>query len=292
MRLVSKRRFVKMFGAGLMVASVLLTAACTGSGSKQAPEAADEAFLGGLVSGWVARWDFFADPEQELALDDPKYAEKYKDQLTQAVNLELDRLEPYIDMPFTDSELETRAINYVGLLQESADSIQFLNVDDAKHEALWTDIYDRRTIAILEFVDVYKLNIPKEHEGTVSEMRTNSELAASRAETEAALSEALCALDWQLVSGGDEYYPYFDYAATATNTSDTDFLNMWLDVAVIDENGVNKGTQYASVTNWRAGQTASFELAYLESPISSFDVSARWESNDGTFSELASVCKS
>lgn len=285
-----RRRLTQILGAGLVVVSALLATACSGAGANQAPEAADESFLEALVDGWVARWDFLADPEQELALDDPKYAEKYKEQLSQAVNLELDKVEPFSELPFEDSELESRAVNYIGLLEESVDAIQYLNVDDVKYGSLWSDVYDRRTIAILEFIDVYELEIPEAHKGTVAEMRTNADLATSRAETEATLSATFCALDWQQVNTPDEYSTYFDYTATATNPLDTDFSNVWLEVSIIDEGGVNKGTEYASVTNWRAGQTALFELFFLDSPISSFDVSARWETVDGNYGELTSLC--
>lgn len=285
-----KRRLVQILGAGLMAASALFLTACSGVGADQTPEVADEAFLEDLVGGWVARWDYFADPEQELALDDPKYFEKYKGQLTHAVSLELDRLEPYSELPFEDSELESRAANYVGLLEESVDALQFLNVDDSKYNSMWSDIYDRRTVAILEFVDLYDLMIPETHEDTVTEMRTNAGLATSRAETEATLSATFCALDWQQVPNDDEYYTYLDYTATAANPLDIDFSNVWLEVSIIDESGVNKGTEHASVTNWRAGQAALFELFFLDSPISAFDVSATWETADGDFGELTSLC--
>lgn len=297
----AKARFTKIAGSALIISSLLLTSACAdtdasvdeqsevveASESTEESPSADETFLEDLVEAWVARWDLLTDPEQAIAVDDSQYAEKYKAQVAEAVELELDKLDPYRGIEFSDDDLGARAANYIGLLDDSMDSLQYMNVDDSKYQSTWFEIYDRRTIAILEFVDVYELEVPEQHANVIVDMRLNAELAESRGEIEESLADAFCSLDWYLVDSG---YGSFDYEANVTNPLDIDFSSVWVDVSLIDADGVNRGTEFSSITNWRAGQTALIELYFLDSQISNFDISVQWETSDGGYGEASSLC--
>ena len=61
------------------------------------------------MEAWVARWDVLTDPEQAIPVDDSQYAEKYKAQVAEAVELELDKLDPYRGIEFSDDDLGARA---------------------------------------------------------------------------------------------------------------------------------------------------------------------------------------
>lgn len=285
-----QRRWARLLSAGVVAFGIALSTACSGAGSGQDSGPVDDAFLADLVSGWVERWDYFDQPEQELSGDDPKYAEKEKEQFTTAVNIEIEKLGPYADGTFEDKDLQVRATDYIALLHESLESLKFMNVDDLKYIDTWNDVYDRRSIAILDFIDTYKLEIPESHSDIVTEIRTNAELAVSKADTEEKLSKTFCTLEWQLLPDADEYDTFFDYTTTVVNPLEIDFANVFLEVSIVDENGVNLGTEYTSVSNWRAGQPAIFDLPYLKSPIASYDISANWEDVDGNYGSLTALC--
>jgi hypothetical protein len=265
----------------------LLATACTSQPTPET-EPTDEAFLQALVEAWTERWDYFDDPAQIIEPTDPKYDTKLKEQYTTAVDSELALLEPYLTRPFKQQELKTLAEEYVGLLAESKDSIQYLTVDPFRFETLWTDVYNRRTMAIIHFIDTYDLEIPEEHADTLADLRTNAGLASTVAELEAELTTIVCSLQWQEIVADPEF-EHYEYEAVATNSTDIDFSNVGLDVPIIDDQGVNRGNGYANLSNWRVGQTAAFNV-YSNMPIAAFDVSVQWNTIDGEFGQLAPSC--
>ena len=278
---------MRFFGAAIAALCLIALTACSGINSSAEPESSDQAFLGDVTSGWTARWDFLETPEQELNPDDSDYGQQFEQQMKDAIALEVDKVGGYESKPFDDESLRTRAIDYIGLLEESRDALQYLDVDDLKFNTLWRDIYDRRTVAILDLIDTYSLELPVEYQDVTDEMRTNANLAKERATFEHSISSIVCGLEWELT---EDSYGWFDYQTPATNTTGTDIDNLSLTLSILDENGVNVDSTYSSVSSWRADQTAMLEFS-TQTRVDEVDVAVDWTTSDGDYGSLSQPCE-
>ncbi|CAO1653760.1 hypothetical protein NYA9BBAC_02554 [Salinibacterium sp. NYA9b] len=277
---------MRIFAPAITALCLIALTACSGTNPSPEPASADQAFLEDVTSGWVDRWDFLDTPEQDLDPNDSGYDEKFEQQMQAAIAIEIDKVGGYTSMPFEDDSLRTRAVDYVDLLGESKDALQYLNVDYLKFDGLWRDIYDRRTVAILDLIDTYSLELPAEYQDITDEMRTNANLAEERASFESSISSVVCDLEWEMAG---ESYGWFDYESAAKNTTGTDIDNLSLTLSLLDENGVNVDSSYASVSSWRADQTAMLEFS-SQSEAGEIDIAVDWTTADGDYGSLSQPC--
>lgn len=245
---------------GIIILSVLfVSAAITGCGNtkegsaeKEKKEAvADEKFLKDLAKGLEARWSI-KDQDVELGSEEEK---KYTDKL---VSAELDILEKYQNEKFEDSKLQEKAIQYINLLKQQKEALDYMTADYEKYGELWTEAYDKRTQMIVDFVNDYKLTVSDKYESTLKDITVNAKQVTEENEKEEKVQALVESIEFGLAE--DDGYGWKTYNAVVENTTEMTFSYFNLTINLLDQDDVIVETTYANVSNWGKGQKVKFEF--------------------------------
>lgn len=211
-----------------------------------------------LAKGLEARWKL----SDELAYSTTAEEEKAMRQL---VSAELDLLKGYTSESFENSKLQERAIQYINLLNDQMESLQYVQVDYAKYTEMWSKAYNERSKMLVDFVDNYGLTVSDEYLEVLTDMKVNASLVAEKEDKQAkidALGESMVFED-----EGD-----WHYVAVVENNTGFDIAHYSAKVILLDEDGVNIDTQYIYADAWSNGQKARFDFYAYEKPFASTQV--------------------
>lgn len=240
---------MKRLPAILMIAALAFgTCACSGT-EEQGPDYADDEAMEIIADGLEERSDLVNEQTVEGTTGETR---SYKE----AVQAELELVNPLKDRQFENSELQEKVLSYINVLNDSLDVLETYPTSDVQFYNKWTEVYDERTSIINDFVENYGLELDDDYQYVLDELAANGAAATKRSEVESALNGLVEGMVFEQI---DEGYGNYTYTATAQNTTGINFGNVSLVVALYDEAGVKAEETYVSTNSWPAGETVRFE---------------------------------
>ena len=235
----------------ILVLCALMTVCLFGcSNTSQEEKTYDDAFLSDFVKGLCSRWDYSSQNENNANISE---AELYAG----LVDKELNVLEKYTGKKFADSLLQERAISYINLLKQQKESLSYYSVDYNKYSELWQVAYNERTQAISAFIKDYGLTFPDKYKDTVEELLTNAKVVDEDEAFNEACQKMVDGINFEIEESS---YGYNTYSAIVENTTEKTISSFWIDINLLDADGVIIETQYASAENIAPGQKARLEF--------------------------------
>lgn len=207
---------------------------------------ADQEAVGALGQGLEKRFDL-ADT----------YDETTAETLAEIVSTEVDQLAPFRNRQFEDPKLQEKILIYLNLLEETKELSKDFGVNDDVFYDEWDSLYDERASMLKDFVDNYGLSVDEEHQEALDDLIRRGQ-SVEKAEAEKDAIEGLVAsLDFEKTSDEDGWF--FTYAAVGENTTELDFENVSLVLALYDDDGIKVEESYAGVNSWLRGEKVKFE---------------------------------
>lgn len=235
---MNKKYFVIVFLVFLL--PLFFLTGCSSSNEKKAAYS-DNEFIMNLAKGLEARWDI---SDKNEGKDDTVQVMK------DYIQAELSQIEKYTSATFKDSVLQEKAIKYINLLKSSKENINNYFASDNEK---WQEIFDQRAILLKDFVDNYKLKVNSKHQSKLDLLVSNGKTVAENASKETELKKLIKTLKFKKTK--DEY-GLQTYEAVLENTTPYNIKNLFLDISLLDKNGVIVSTEYASVENVSIGKKA------------------------------------
>lgn len=240
---------MKQLSIFLLSAVLALGVSACSNAEEQGPDYADDEAMEIVANGLEERSDIV---DRQMTEGTTGEATSYEE----AVQAELDCVNPLKDRQFEDSELQEKVIAYINVLNDSLDVLDSYPTSDAQFLIKWTEVYDERTAIINNFVENYGLELDEQYQSVLDELAANGAAATKRSEVESALNGLVESMVFEQI---DEGYGNFTYTATAQNTTDINFGNVSLVLSLYDDAGVKAKETYVSTNSWPAGETVRFE---------------------------------
>lgn len=220
----------------LFVVSMVLLTGCSGGSSGSDVKYADQDYLKSMAKGLENRW----------ALNDRDEGKEITvAMMKEYIQTELDQVTQYESATFEDTQLQQKALEYINVLKESLEKVDYYVSND--HYEEWADVYDRRTVIIKEFVDNYGLTVNSKYQDTLDELLANGNAVSAENDKRAAFEKIIKDLNFEVKE--DDGYGWKTYAAVFENTTDYDVESISLDISLLDSDGVIVSTEYASLDN-------------------------------------------
>lgn len=207
---------------GIILLSLSMVA-CS-SGSADANKGSDKEFIKDIKKSFEARSKYLA------KVDETKVAEN--EYLKEAVLTEKKILEKYKDAEFDSPELGKLAKDYIQGLSDQEESLKYYSNDVMKYEEIWSRGYDTRSTVLTTLIDKFGLEIGDK---AIQELKDNAQVVKEKNDIQVKIDEMLKSIKFEKVK--DEY-GWKDYEAIAQNTSGVDLEGFYLDVKLLDSEGV------------------------------------------------------
>lgn len=211
----------------LILSAIILSlsmVACSSTGEDD--KGKDKAFIKDAKKSFNARASYIEDVESgKITLNENEY-------LKEAVNKEKEILVKYKDAEFDSPELGKLAKDYIDGLNKQEESLKYYASDYVKYEKLWTEGYDMRSTALTTLVDKFGLELD---EKSFEELKNNAQVVKEKDDIKAKVDDMLKNIKFEKVK--DEY-DWKDYEAVVQNTAGVDFESFYLDVKLLDADGV------------------------------------------------------
>lgn len=186
----------------------------------------DKAFIKDVKKSFNARFSYLKDVESgKVTLNENEY-------LKEAVLKEKDILEKYKDVEFDNPELGKLAKDYINGLNKQEESLKYYSNDIEKYEKLWAEGYDIRSTTLTTLVDKFGLELD---EKSFEELKNNAQVVKEKNDVKAKVDEMIKSIKFEKVK---EEYDWKDYEAIVQNTAGVEFDNFYLDVKLLDSDGV------------------------------------------------------
>ena len=175
--------------------------------------------------------------------------------LKECVNKELVILEKYEDAEFNDATLRRLMLDYIDALNTQLDAVKYYNSDYGKYDDLWAEGYNLRSTVIVELVDDYGLRID---ENQLEDIRDNAQVVKENNNLNKEIEKLSKNIEF---TKDNEEYGYKDYSAIVENTTSAKFDSFYLDIKLVDEDGITIDTAMVSADNWKPGEKVKFEFS-------------------------------
>lgn len=242
----------------ILVLSIGLVVGC---GSND-PDYADEDFLNAIAKGLEARWDI---PETEVEAGSKEDLE----QSTEWVDAELNEVQEYTNATFEDTKLQELAIEYINLLKQQKEALDYLTTDYDKYYDLWQEAYEQRTKVITEINNRYELPIDSEYADVLKEMATEAKGVEDQEQLEKDIEKMLA--DAKLKK--QESYGNYECTLTVTNITGEEFSDFETQINFLDKDGAVVESTSDWVNNWNPDTTVKFNF-FLNSDFDKYEVEA------------------
>ncbi len=255
-----------------VVLCILLAVAIVGCGAPEAEpsESAedqenkvyDNDFIADLVKGCEARWDY-ANSEEAAEGDEPTY-------LKNGINIELEAISKYANLPFEDNVLKEKALAYINELNNGIDVLSTYGADAFYDN--WSAHYDHRTQLLVEIDELYPLTFDEEYQTIFNELTSNGSQVIENNEKEDAANSLLSQFEFVEAENESSYSGFRTFEATVENATDFDFENYGVNIDILNAEGIVIDTQYCSVDNWTSGKKVKVEFAVFDDEFASYEV--------------------
>lgn len=215
-------------------------------------QSADWNFIVSMKTGLQKRWDISeSDVDQS---NNTKYSKHLKD----CVNSELDELNKVDINSISEESLKKDATNYMELLNNSAQALNYYTTDYNQYATMWDSIYSERTLLIRKFINDHGLVIDGQYQDTVDDFLASAQVVD---ESKALESDVNRMLENFTVELTKDQYGSKTYILTMENTTDVTFEYFGVTVDFLDENDVIVNSQYSGeAKNFEPGQIAQFDI--------------------------------
>lgn len=234
-----------LIGVVVALLSVCLLAGC-GSSNEDKGLTSEQA-MKTIALGLEKRWDI---------TDSQAYKDDDSSSLKKAIQAEIDTDASLKDAKFEDSKLQELVLSYVNLLNDSMGVVDSYSYLSYEYSVKWTEVYNKRTALIKTFVDEYGLTVSSKYKDTLDDLVKNGGVAQKNAAADEALNALFANATFEKKSQG---YGHYTYTAIVENTSDYDFKDVSIILALYDNDGVRANEAYASVNAWESGEKVKFE---------------------------------
>lgn len=232
-----------------------LLCGCGGQNNSDEPDYADSDFLKAMAKGLEARWD----------VDDPDTPDK--DHYTTLVDSELSGLEQYTSKMFKDTKLQELAIQYINLLKQQKEALDYYDVEPEKYDKLWSEAYDQRSKIITQISQDYELPISSKYDDTLKEMTTNAKGVEEQ--------EALDSEIEKMIETGEfskkENYGAYECTLVLTNTTGKEFDYFGIEANFLDKDGVIINSTGDGVNNWKPDTKVKFNF-YVPEKFKEYEI--------------------
>ena len=232
------KKIILLFSVIILSLSMV---ACSSSGDENKGQ--DKAFIKDAKKSFNARSSYIDDVESgKVTLNENEY-------FKEAVNKEKEILGKYKDAEFDNPELGKLAKDYIEGLNKQEESLKYYTSDFSKYDKLWTEGYNMRSTALTTLVDKFGLELD---EKAFEELKNNAQVVKENKEAESKINEMIKKIKFEKVK---EEYDWKDYEAVVENTSGIDFDSFFLDVKLLDADGVIvESVPVALSGSWNKGQ--------------------------------------
>lgn len=243
--------FKKILGLFMIIMlSVSVVACSSGGDSKDESKGKDKQFIEDLGKGLKKRWDLASKEEAgTLNLEQNQAYEKF-------VEAEMDAVSKYKDAEFDSPELGKLAKDYIKALEDSKEAIKYYSNDPLKFSELWEKPYNERSTILLTLVDKFGLKVDEKE---FKVLKDNAQVVNEENDSKEKIDAMVKGIKFEKVK--DEY-DWKTYQATVENTGDLDLQDFYLDINLIDKDGVIIETQTSTSVNgtWKKGQKVRLEF--------------------------------
>ena len=233
----------------IIMSVTLFTVGCS-SNKVEEPKSQDTKFIVDVEKALEDRWRYVS--KVESGKIDVESESKY---LKECVNKELSRLEKYEDANFNDARLRGIMLDYLDALNTQLDAVKYYSSDYGKYDDLWTEGYNLRSTAIVELVDDYGLRVDENY---LDEIKDNAQVVKENDNLNKEIEKISKSIEFVKVN---EEYGYKDYSAVVENTTSVKFDDFYVDVKLIDEDGIIVDTNTVGAQNWGPGEKVKFEFS-------------------------------
>ncbi|MBS6025822.1 MAG: FxLYD domain-containing protein [Paeniclostridium sordellii] len=186
----------------------------------------DKTFIKDVKKSFNARASYVDDVESgKITLNENEY-------LKEAVNKEKEILSKYKDTEFDNPELGKLAKDYIDGLNKQEEALKYYTSNITKYDKLWSEGYNTRSIVLTTLVDKFGLELDKK---SFEELKNNAQVVKEQNDVKSKVDEMLKNIKFEKVK---QEYDWKDYEAVVQNTSGVDFESFFLDVKLLDADGV------------------------------------------------------
>lgn len=210
----------------------------------------DKAFIKDIKKSFEARSSYLDDVESgKITLNENEY-------LKEAVLKEKKIIEEYKDAEFDSPELGKLAKDYINALDTQEESIKYYSNDYTKFDKLWTEGYDKRSTILTTLIDKFGLAI---NDKAIEELKTNAQVVEEKNDTKEHIDNMVKKIKFEKVK---EEYDWDYYEATVENTSGVNFDYFYLDIKLLDSEGIIVESNNAGIDgNWDKDKKAKLTFS-------------------------------
>lgn len=236
------KRFVCMIGSVVVAAALLIgTVGCTQDGPVLDEDGyADQGFVEAVADGLQSRWEITDSIEsrgETLTEED----------MTKAIQSELDAVSDYSDVTFKDDELGEYADQYIDALS-NMDAEDYFEMNEK-----WSFAYSQRTAALFGINNISPIPVEEEDQDTLDALLSDGEAALEA-------QKIIASANFVQEEPEFEGETYHTYSTVIENQSSVTFSFFQLDISLVDQDGVVVDTQIAYTDNWAPGGKHRFEF--------------------------------
>lgn len=206
-----------------IILSLSLVACSSASGSEKGE---DNAFIKDVKKSFEARSKYIDSVESQK---EPVEVNVY---YKEAVLKEKSILEKYKEAKFDNPELGKVAQDYLEGLNKQEDSLKYFTSDLVKFDEKWQEGYNLRSTALTTLVDKFGLKL---NEKDFEDLKNNAQVVKENDAIKSKVDTMVKDIKFEQIK--DEY-GWKDYEATVANTAGVDFESFYLDVKLLDKEGV------------------------------------------------------
>lgn len=242
------KNFLVLLLTGILSLSVV---ACSSSNENKVQDKTlkvqDKTFIEDVKKSFEERSSYIDDVESgKIVLGINEYSKE-------AVQKEKNILDKYENSEFNNPELGKLAKDYISGLNKQTEALKYFSSDYNKYDKLWSEGNDIRSTTLTTLVNKFGLELNDKH---FEQLKNSVQDVKEKNHIKSQVDDMLKNIKFEKVK---EEYGWKDYEAIVENTSGVDFNKFYLDVSLLNSDGIEieKVTATAKFDDvWEKGQKA------------------------------------
>lgn len=231
-----------------LCAGLSISLAACGEAKDEGPDYADDEAMSIIAKGFEKRSDKI---DSLTAQGEDTSSGKA---LQEFIQTEIDNDSSLKDRQFENSKMQEDVVSYINLLNDQKEAAMTRFSENGSEK--WQKAYDERSSILKKFVEEYGLKVGDNYKGSLEEIVANGNEVTEKNDQDKAINGLISAATFEKVPDG---YGSFTYTATIQNTTNYNFTDVGLILALYDANNVKAEETYASTNSWNKGETVKFE---------------------------------
>lgn len=231
-----------------LLTSLLLSLSLVACSISEGQKSQDKNFVKDIGKSFETRSKYLDDVNNgKINLNENEY-------LKEAVLKEKNILYKYKDSEFDSPELKKISTDYLSALDKQEDALKYYVNDYTKYEKLWSEGYNERSVLLSTLVEKFGAKI---NEKSFTELKQNAQIIKENDEIKQKIDEMVKGINFEKVK---EEYGWKDYEVVVQNTTDVDFEDFYLDVKLIDSDGVIVESNIVSSGSWKKDKKVKLDF--------------------------------